>query len=189
MKLIDAQRNKAWQLIVDALKSGDSTGALFTLKRLAANGDTSSYAAIGYFYEFDKNRSFNDALYWYRKSVVEADDEIAHAGLARLYFNGCGVAKDYVKAAYHCKKASADPLMWILLGVMYHKGFGTEQDLVKAEMYYKKAAQEGYLLPLQYLGQLEIEKGRYLRGIWLRIKGISINPLEFWSSKAAPETL
>src|SRR5258708_3511206 len=115
-------------------------------------------------------QDFEAAARWYRRAIAEADDPVAHAGMARLYFNGSGVEQDYSKALRHCEKAGDDPTAWTLIGVMYHLGKDVEKDLVKACEYYQKAVDRGYVLAAQYLGQLEMERGNYLKGLFMRIR-------------------
>ena len=63
-------------------------------------------------------------------------------GLARRYYNGDGVPKDYAKAAEWYQKAAeqGSDFAQYNIGVMYNKGEGVSKDAAKAAEWWKKAA-------------------------------------------------
>jgi TPR repeat protein len=165
--------NKNWAIAIELLKKEEPAGAFFSLRRLAAGGDISAYAPLGYLYELGGigiPREPGKAVYWYRRAVAEIDDEIAHAGLGRMYYNGVDGEKDFAKAFFHCTRAPNDPISWVLLGAMYHGGTAVGKDLDKARQYYARAIGLGYLLPLQFLGQLEMQSGHFFKGLAMRLR-------------------
>jgi TPR repeat protein len=167
--------SQSWALAIASLKKGEPASAFFALSRLAAEGDSSAYAPLGYLIEMGGTSipgQAGKAHYWYRRAIAEIDDEIAHAGLGRLYFNGSMGDRDFNKAFFHCTRAPNDPHCWILLGAMYHRGNGVGMDLTKARQYYQRAIQLGYVLPLQYLGRLEVENGNLIKGLLMRLRSV-----------------
>ncbi|MFZ2302648.1 MAG: tetratricopeptide repeat protein [Gallionella sp.] len=66
-------------------------------------------------------------------------------GLAKLYNNGDGVAKDDVKAAEWYQKAAEQGIAFAQykLGAMYDKGEGVPKDAAKAVEWWEKAAAQG----------------------------------------------
>lgn len=66
-------------------------------------------------------------------------------GLARMYYNGYGVAKDDAKAAEWYQKAAdqGNAFAQYNLGVMYDKGEGVPRDAAKAVQWWQKAAAQG----------------------------------------------
>lgn len=73
---------------------------------------------------------------------AEAGDARSQFGLARMYYNGDGVAKDDAKAAEWYQKAAeqGNAFAQYKLGEMYNKGEGVTQDTAKAIEWWKKAA-------------------------------------------------
>lgn len=66
-------------------------------------------------------------------------------GLARMYYNGDGVAKDDAKAAEWYEKAAGqgNAFAQFNLGAMYDRGEGVSRDAAKAAEWWQKAAAQG----------------------------------------------
>jgi hypothetical protein len=65
--------------------------------------------------------------------------------LARHYYNGDGLDKDYAKAAKWFRKAAekGNATAQFYLGLMYYNGEGVPQDYAEAAKWYRKAADQG----------------------------------------------
>ena len=76
---------------------------------------------------------------------AEAGDARSQFGLARMYYNGDGVAKDDAKAAEWYRKAAeqGNAFAQYKLGDMYDKGEGVAKDTAKAKEWWQKAADQG----------------------------------------------
>lgn len=76
--------------------------------------------------------------------------EHEHA-LARAYYEGKGVPRDYAQAAKWFLKAANQGLAQSQhqLAIMYGRGEGVDRDHVKAVTWHRKAAQQGYV-PAQF---------------------------------------
>jgi len=76
--------------------------------------------------------------------------------LGVLYYNGQGVAQDYLKAREWFEKAAdkGDGNAMYNLGLLYAKGQGMAQDYAKAREWYKKAADKGDAYAMTNLGRL-----------------------------------
>ncbi|MFZ2301613.1 MAG: tetratricopeptide repeat protein [Gallionella sp.] len=90
------------------------------------------------------------------KRKAEAGDAKSQFGLARMYYNGDGVAKDDVKAAeWYLKTAEqGNDFAQYKLGAMYDKGEGVPRDADKAVEWWKKAAAQGNEAAQEALKQL-----------------------------------
>jgi TPR repeat protein len=76
-----------WYEVADLHDSGDVAGAVFQLKRLAAEGFSPALAELGDKYEFGGGGidvDLAEAVEWYKKSVEAIDDVRSHIGLARI---------------------------------------------------------------------------------------------------------
>lgn len=76
------------------------------------------------------------------KQKAESGDAKSQLRLARMYYNGDYMPKDYAKAAEWYQKAAeqGNALAQYNLGMMYQKGEGVTKDAAKAEEWLKKAA-------------------------------------------------
>ena len=79
------------------------------------------------------------------KQKAESGDAKSQLGLARMYYNGDGMAKDDTKAAEWYQKAAVqgNAMAQYNLGMMYQKGEGVTKDAAKAEEWLQKAAAQG----------------------------------------------
>ena len=90
------------------------------------------------------------------KPKAESGDARSQMALAKLYYNGDGVAKDDAKAAEWYRKAAeqGNALAQYKLGAMYDKGEGVPKDAAKAVEWWKKAAAQGDEASQESLKQL-----------------------------------
>ena len=79
------------------------------------------------------------------KQKAESGDARSQLALARMYYNGDDVTKDYAKAVEWYQKAAeqGNAMAQYNLGMMYQKGEGVTKDAAKAEEWLKKAAAQG----------------------------------------------
>ena len=79
------------------------------------------------------------------KRKAESGREKDQLILARMYYNGDGVAKDDAKAAEWYQKAAdkGNAFAQFKLGELYDKGEGVPKDAAKAAEWWKKAAEQG----------------------------------------------
>ena len=79
------------------------------------------------------------------KRKAESGDAKSQMGLARMYYNGDGVAKDDTGAAEWYQKAAeqGNAFSQYKLGAMYDKGEGVPKDAAKAMEWWQKAAAQG----------------------------------------------
>lgn len=85
------------------------------------------------------------------KLAAEEGNSNAQYALARKYFEGIGVSKDFHEAMKWSHRSALQDhiLAQFLLGVIYHAGKGGEVDYAQASWWYLKAAHKGYA-PAQY---------------------------------------
>ena len=76
------------------------------------------------------------------KQQAESGDAKSQLRLARMYYNGDDVPKDYAKAAewYQKSAAQGNAIAQYNLGMMYQKGEGVTKDAAKAKEWLRKAA-------------------------------------------------
>lgn len=79
------------------------------------------------------------------KPKAESGDAKSQLGLARLYYNGDGVAKNDAKAAEWFQKAAeqGNAFAQFKLGELYEHGEGVPKDRAKALAWWAKAAAQG----------------------------------------------
>lgn len=158
-----------------AIGEGDIQRLIILYKRMEQLGVWQASARIGELYEtgfnngvhiFEKN--LDEAVKWYRKSIFESDDPVAHLGLGRIYYEGSPtVEKDMLTAQVHLKKAYDNnlPQAGIYLGAMSMFGIGVEKNLVDAERFFSKAANGGFPLAYRYLANIAASSGKFFRTI------------------------
>lgn len=175
---------RTWALAEEAFSRGDKKGALFSFLALARQGEWLAYVEVGNLYEMGGNgveKNHEEALFWYRKAVFEADDPNAHFALARLYFNGRELQQDYEKAFMHASKAISckaplqladhyKPMAYAMLAFLYMKGLGTEKNINKAREVLVRGCDEGFVWSMLMLSSLELRRGRFLKWLKLRLK-------------------
>lgn len=168
---------KRWEKANECFNNSDKAGALFLLKSLASDGVLAAFREIGNIYELGGGGvdvDIEKALYWYKKSLDEANDAFGAYGLGRLYFRGNGIEKDYKKALWYFELALENniEIASLMLARIFNSGLGIEKNIDKAENYYLKAIESGYVYALKELGTLEIKKGNIYKGLKLYSHGI-----------------
>jgi TPR repeat protein len=172
----DSVLDTLWEKAAAAAEENDNQGVIFLLKSLADKGVWQALARIGELYETgggNLEKNLDEAVKWYRKSVFDCDDPIAHLGLGRIYYDGAaGVVEDRSKAMYHFQKAYINklPQAGIYLGIMAYFGIATEKDKNKAREYFQLAADNGYFLAYAYLARIEFASGYLYSAIKLALK-------------------
>lgn len=165
-----------WTKVEEAATRGDMPGVLFLLKALADKGVWQAYARIGEMYERGApgvGKDAEQATHWYRRAVFEGDDPVAHVGLGRAHYAGIGGGPDYASARAHFEKAAAAgiPDAAIYLGMMHYAGLGVQRDPKHAEKHFAMAAEAEYFFAYFKLARIAFDEGKYLKGIWLCLKG------------------
>lgn len=163
-----------------AIREGDIPKLIDIYQRMAQLGAWQAYARIGELYEtgfghgshtFEKK--LDEAVKWYRKSVFESDDPVAHLGLGRIYYEGSAtVKKDMLKAQTHLRKAYENnlPQAGIYLGAMSMFGVGVEKNLADAERFFLTAAAGDFPLAYRYLANIAASSGRFARTVEMLAK-------------------
>lgn len=158
-----------------AIGEGDIPKLIVFYQCMEQLGAWQASARIGELYEtgfgngahtFEKN--LDEAVKWYRKSVFESDDPVAHLGLGRIYYEGSStVKKDILKAQTHLRKAYENnlPQAGIYLGAMSMFGVGVEKNLADAERFFLVAAAGGFPLAYRYLANIAASSGRFVRTV------------------------
>jgi TPR repeat protein len=168
-----------------AIIEGNIRRLIFLYQRMEQLGVWQASARIGELYEtgfgngahtFEKN--LDEAVKWYRKSVFESDDPVAHLGLGRIYYEGSAtVKKDISKAQTHLRKAYENdlPQAGIYLGAMSMFGVGVEKNLADAERFFSTAAAAGFPLAYRYLANMAASSGRLIRTIEMLSKELILS--------------
>jgi TPR repeat protein len=88
------------------------------------------------------------------KAKAEHGDALAQCNLGNCYYEGIGVAKDYVQAVSWYRKAAeqGDARAQNNLGVCYDHGEGVAQDFVQAVSWFRKAVEQEYVMAQVNLG-------------------------------------
>ena len=109
----------------------------------AITGDAAAQASLGY--EYDKQKDYASAVYWYRKAA-EQGYAYAQYNLGDFFYTGNGVTKDYDEAVKWWRKAAEQgyaPAQYNL-GYCYYNGNGVTKDYAEAVKCYQKAAEQGF---------------------------------------------
>ncbi len=103
-------RNYQMDSGVRALKEGNDIAAMKTFKLLAEFGDQKAQYLLGsmYAYGWGAPKSDSDAIYWFARSAMWAEDGVDPAAPAEL-----GVAKSYAEGTNGVKVDSAESLKWL----------------------------------------------------------------------------
>ncbi len=88
------------------------------------------------------------------KVKAEHGDALAQCNLGNCYYEGIGVAKDYVQAVSWYRKAAeqGDARAQNNLGVCYDHGEGVAQDFAQAVSWFRKAVEQNYVMAQVNLG-------------------------------------
>lgn len=169
-----------WLQAENYMRSKQIAKALEVFEGLAAEGYSEACVEIGNILEqhnHNENGSspnLDKARGWYMRAIDEIGDPNAYIGLARLALNGYGDAGSTTDAVEYLNIAikANNPIAHIILGTLYHSGKGVPRDLSKAAKFYEEAIEQGYVLPLGYLSQIEWENGHYFKSLRLRMKKV-----------------
>ena len=112
------------------------------LRRAAEGGFAQAQASLGR--RLRKNKQWEDAALWYRRSAEQGLPS-GKVGLALLLYRGQGVPRDRERAFRLMLEAarSGDMVAQHNVGVMYQRGNGTARDVVKARQWLQRAADKG----------------------------------------------
>lgn len=100
---------------------------------------------------FSQNLEFNEEYTKAKNGIIESQNYIA-----RCYFNGICVKKDYKKSFYWHNKAATEGFAnsQYLLGIMYLEGLGTKKDSIVANYWFEKACENNHNGACYVLAQL-----------------------------------
>ena len=185
-----------WDAASKALEKGHVRDALNIMLEAASRGEWLAYCEIGRIYELGGNgvpRDAEEALYWYRRSIFEADDPNAHFGIGQMYYEGKGLEQNHKKARDHLEKALTvqGPMelnarnrvtAYVHLFHLYNRFLLDELDSIKARSFLEAGAREGYAWPLFLLSSLELKKGHLLCWLRLRLRAAKIVGLSKYRS-------
>ncbi len=95
-------------LVLGQTASAQDAANPSALRQLAETGDAKAQSELGFMYEYGAGglqRDAAEALKWYHKAASQGDVMAKHS-VARMYFDGKGVTKNYLEAAnwYGCPK-------------------------------------------------------------------------------------
>jgi TPR repeat protein len=171
-------RDPRVQAAVDFYFTGDNyTEALSQFFKLVDDGFGEANLFLAYIYEQGGPGVVQDlekALFYYQKAAETFGAVEGYLGVARLRYFGKGVPQDYDQAfkCYSFVENEIDNgIAFHMLGRMYQHGHGVKKSASRAREYYQKAIDEGFVMGMVSLGQLEQESGKFLKGWYLRIKG------------------
>lgn len=186
MPVSKEELEEQWCAASEAVSSGNYGHAAFILRQLADKGEWVAFSELGNLYEQGGEglaQDFEQALYWYRRAIAEADAPHAHLGLARMYFYGTGVPPNRSQARTHCIKALAVPppvgmdvrgriLAILILGRLYRDGVDVPRDVDAARRLYEPGIREELPAVIREYAQLEFECGHPIRAARLLLKAI-----------------
>jgi TPR repeat protein len=121
----------------------------------AQNGDADAQNTIGncYYKGVGVAKTFNQAIYWYRKSAAQGYAPAQH-NLGWMFARGEGVAQDYHEAlTWYLKSAEQGfPNAQQKVGYSYSSGLGVVKDNVEAMKWYRRAAEQGDVVAQHSIG-------------------------------------
>jgi TPR repeat protein len=163
-----------------AVKQGNIQELIDIYQQMDKLGAWRATARIGELYEtgfanadkvFEKN--LDEAAKWYRKSIFESDDPIAHLGLGRIYYDGSTfIDRNIHLARLHLQKAFNNelPQAGVYLGIMSMFGEGVEVNILDAEKFFLKAANSGFPIAYRYLANIAAKSGNFFRASGMIIR-------------------
>jgi len=177
-----------WEEAEKAFAVGDAVTALRIFSGLAERGEWLAYVEIGNLLEMGTGgvtKDLDGALHWYRKAIFESDDPNAHFAMARLYWNGKDLSKDFERASHHAQKALGAqkpynlaehyrPMAYVMLGTMYSEGLGVPKNIEKARAVLKEGATAGFIWPMFELSKLELRCWHFVTALKLRLEAASL---------------
>jgi len=171
------QIDRRWKLMVKAFYKGDRVGVLYQLRKMANENVPAAFAELGNIYEMGGHgleQDFKKAKYWYNRAIDEADDIEGYIGMARLYYYGKGMQVNYKKALeyYSIAEEINEPVAFFAIGRMYRLGQGVEKNVSTAKEYYRRGVHFGSVQSLRALGEIELESGNKILGLYYRILAV-----------------
>ncbi|MBH0205315.1 MAG: sel1 repeat family protein [Nitrospira sp.] len=127
-------------------QSAQSTADLevYFMRELASAGHADAQAYLGLMYVTGKNRSYSDAVIWFRKAAAQGNG-YGQAGLGWMYAMGRGVLQSDTEAVTWFRKAAeqGNVIGQFNLGMMYLHGIGIPRSDTEAVMWFRKSAEQG----------------------------------------------
>lgn len=143
-----------WENAKSAFDSKDFKTAATLFKKLADQGDAATQYLLGVCYEdgLGVAKKRETAIYWYRKSAEQGDEDAVNA-LGPLYFS----QGDYNNAVTWLKKAvdQGDGVVEYCLGVCYYEGRGVSVDYNLATQYFNQSAAKDNSLAKKRIEEIE----------------------------------
>ena len=126
-----------------AEQNGDYSKAKAIWEKQEARGDISAQNHLGYLYE--TMGDYDRAISYYLKAANSGNTH-AMLNLARIYYTGKGVSRNYKEALKWFRKAAEydSGVAMYNLGYMYLKGKGVEKSAESALRWYSAAAAKGH---------------------------------------------
>lgn len=119
-----------------------ATPELETLKSYAQEGVTPARRALGEVLLSSQGRR-REGIRWLQ-AAADSGDGLAAFDLGKAYFQGVGVARDFVAAQHWFAKASGDGgRAAYYLGLIYRNGYGVPVDQVLARQWFERAVGQG----------------------------------------------
>ena len=117
---------------------------MYFLREFANDGHADAQAYLGLRYITGKDRSYTDALIWFRKAAAQGNG-YGQAGLGWMYVMGRGVLQSDTEAVAWFRKAAdqGNPIGQFNLGMMFLHGIGVSQSNFEAVMWFRKSAEQG----------------------------------------------
>ena len=178
-KIVDFPANleQRLQFALDDMTKGNHFDAFKKFIALIDEGCAAAYGFVGAYYDLGApgiEKDYEKARFYYDRDIEQYGSREAYLGLARLYYFGRGVDRDYCKAFEYyemvVEEAEHNGVAYLMLGQMYQHGQCVEKNFQKAKECYEKAWQKDYVLGLTYLGKLEQEMGHPVKGWLHRLK-------------------
>jgi len=136
-------------------KSTDDPKVYF-IREFASAGHANAQAYLGLMYVTGKDRSYSDALIWFRKAAAQGNG-YGQAGLGWMSAMGRGVPQSDTEAVTWFQKAAqqGNAIGQFNLGMMYLHGIGVPQSETEAVMWFRKAAEQGNAEGILILGAMD----------------------------------
>lgn len=155
-----------WSRAEEAFESGDLAGALFMFKKIYQEGYPEALVEIGNIYEQGGGgveKDIDEAIKFYKKSIVACDDPLAHMAFGRLLLRIAKKQADFEIARAHFQKCVLQDEVGAIfgMGLIYDKGLGVEVDKEKAISFYNTASEKGHITAEAYKNRIVFERNRF----------------------------
>lgn len=162
--------------IITAFNNGDYDLVKNLSDSMEELGDTRYYGFMGKVL-WNENQPF-EAFPWFVKAQEVNGDIDAVLYLARSYYLGKGVKRDYLKSYYHyqalAKEINYHPAFYRMAAI-HELGQGTEVNFKEARTLYELAKKFGNSSAAVRLAYLDIKEKRMLRGFCSAMLYIPLN--------------